>query len=419
MADPRLFGERKLPPIRQGRLSLIGQPQTIVVPNARKLEALRGYGNVEALKDVARYARENPGKSALGVGKFLGDFALDLVPGVGDVKSGVEAITGKSLMGDLSPTERVLSGLGALPFIPGQIKAFHGSPHKFSKFTTSKMGTGEGQQAFGWGLYFTDKESIARGYSKMRQGGRTGAMARGKGWMYDNQPLISTESTLSNSEKYVLEGVMKTKSLSGAKNKINAMSNRYNKADDVAKYYMGNENPKDVFDRLINSGILRHEKHKGILYETTLHKGKKPDEYDYLRWDKPLSKSQKDKIIRQKYIERGYKIEGNSWLNQKGEKIPNEAVKKQIAVDKELMGREGQYIYGHLGQEFGRKLNQEMGLLNRLGGTDEKGASLFLLRAGIDGIKYPSGTLSGIKGSKNFNYVVFDEAAIDIEKVVR
>ena len=43
--------------------------------------------------------------------------------------------------------------------------AFHGSPHSFDKFTTDKIGTGEGAQAFGWGLYFTDLESIARNYA--------------------------------------------------------------------------------------------------------------------------------------------------------------------------------------------------------------------------------------------------------------
>jgi hypothetical protein len=42
-----------------------------------------------------------------------------------------------------------------------------------------------------------------------------------------------------------------------------------------------------------------------------------------------------------------------------------------------------------------------------------------LLRAGIDGIRYPTGTLSGIKESKAFNYVVFDESAATIEEVIR
>ena len=50
--------------------------------------------------------------------------------------------------------------------IQRMVMAFHGSPHSFDKFTTEKIGTGEGAQAFGWGLYFTDLEEIARGYAK-------------------------------------------------------------------------------------------------------------------------------------------------------------------------------------------------------------------------------------------------------------
>ncbi len=42
--------------------------------------------------------------------------------------------------------------------------AFHGSPHEFDRFTTRKMGTGEGQQAFGWGLYFAGKKDVAEFY---------------------------------------------------------------------------------------------------------------------------------------------------------------------------------------------------------------------------------------------------------------
>lgn len=44
------------------------------------------------------------------------------------------------------------------------IRAFHGSPHDFDKFDISKIGTGEGGQAYGHGLYFADIEDVARGY---------------------------------------------------------------------------------------------------------------------------------------------------------------------------------------------------------------------------------------------------------------
>ena len=42
--------------------------------------------------------------------------------------------------------------------------AYHGSPHKFDKFTLDHMGTGEGVQAYGWGLYFADSKSVGEYY---------------------------------------------------------------------------------------------------------------------------------------------------------------------------------------------------------------------------------------------------------------
>lgn len=48
-----------------------------------------------------------------------------------------------------------LSGFGTdAGGLVGMIKASHGSPHMFDKFDFSKIGTGEGAQAYGHGLYF-------------------------------------------------------------------------------------------------------------------------------------------------------------------------------------------------------------------------------------------------------------------------
>jgi hypothetical protein len=41
---------------------------------------------------------------------------------------------------------------------------YHGSPHTFDKFDMSKIGTGEGAQAYGHGLYFADSPSVAKSY---------------------------------------------------------------------------------------------------------------------------------------------------------------------------------------------------------------------------------------------------------------
>lgn len=46
------------------------------------------------------------------------------------------------------------------------ITAFHGTPHKVKKFSTSRIGTGEGARVYGWGLYFAESESVANHYEK-------------------------------------------------------------------------------------------------------------------------------------------------------------------------------------------------------------------------------------------------------------
>jgi hypothetical protein len=62
------------------------------------------------------------------------------------------------------------AGRDVLHAISGQappsryIRAYHGSPHSFDRFDSSKIGAGEGAQAYGHGLYFAGKEDVARSY---------------------------------------------------------------------------------------------------------------------------------------------------------------------------------------------------------------------------------------------------------------
>lgn len=42
---------------------------------------------------------------------------------------------------------------------------WHGSPHKFDKFDMNKIGTGEGAQVYGRGLYFADSPDVAKSYA--------------------------------------------------------------------------------------------------------------------------------------------------------------------------------------------------------------------------------------------------------------
>jgi hypothetical protein len=44
------------------------------------------------------------------------------------------------------------------------IRAYHGSPYDFERFSTQNIGTGEGAQAYGHGLYFAESEPTALSY---------------------------------------------------------------------------------------------------------------------------------------------------------------------------------------------------------------------------------------------------------------
>ena len=48
--------------------------------------------------------------------------------------------------------------------------AYHGTPHRFDEFSLDNIGTGEGAQAHGWGLYFAEDREVSEGYRKTLSG---------------------------------------------------------------------------------------------------------------------------------------------------------------------------------------------------------------------------------------------------------
>lgn len=57
------------------------------------------------------------------------------------------------------------STFNALTRGQGGAVVWHGSPYKFDKFDSSKIGTGEGAQAYGHGLYFAESRDVAKNYT--------------------------------------------------------------------------------------------------------------------------------------------------------------------------------------------------------------------------------------------------------------
>jgi hypothetical protein len=89
--------------------------------------------------------------------------AVDFLPVVGDVLGLEDASraygqgdmvgAGINMMG-VVPVVGDVAAKGAKSALRG-INAYHGSPHEFQRFSMDKIGTGEGAQAYGSGLYFT------------------------------------------------------------------------------------------------------------------------------------------------------------------------------------------------------------------------------------------------------------------------
>ena len=44
---------------------------------------------------------------------------------------------------------------------------YHGTPHRFDEFSLDSIGTGEGHQAHGWGLYFAGNKNVSEEYRKL------------------------------------------------------------------------------------------------------------------------------------------------------------------------------------------------------------------------------------------------------------
>jgi hypothetical protein len=232
-----------------------------------------------------------------------------------------------------------------------QVTAYHGSPHKFDKFTTDKMGTGEGVQAFGWGLYFTDLKSIAQQYARNLS--------------KPNYNKIQ-QRLLNSGEK------------ENVKNDIIDFSEYYdydyNKVVDALRK---NENEDAV--KFLEKNKDLYEASEGNLYQVTLHQGKSPDQYTWLEW---TSKPNKEQI----------------------QELFSKLTREQI---------DEAFYYGLPPNATNETIYKG---LSKIFKSPQK-ASLFLLENGIDGIKFPAESISRgatSETARGFNYVVFDENAIEI-----
>jgi hypothetical protein len=135
---------------------------------ANKLEA--GLMNPGPTRYAADQLRKQRGSRGLlkAVGEPMSYSPNPLIAALGGAALGAQYLTGEA-----DPTEgaKSLSDMTAMAVgsrLPAPIRniiTYHGSPHKFDKFDSSKIGTGEGAQAYGHGLYLAEAPEVASSYS--------------------------------------------------------------------------------------------------------------------------------------------------------------------------------------------------------------------------------------------------------------
>jgi len=260
---------------------------------------------------------------------------------------------------DAGITEEMLSKL--LSGTPRFAAAYHGGPHDFDRFSTAAIGTGEGAQVFGYGLYFASSRAVAEHYREAlgssRYGTNNGQMER---FQVIDEMTIQMERDGHATSYQAMREV--------ANNVLNAIDD----AGSVEKYFKGYSLVGGKYAPYYESAhkaikSIMPKVQKGRLYQVELA----PTEDEYLLWDKPLSEQ-----------------------SEKVKAALSTAMGPAILKD-----GSGRNLYHHLSG------NMSLG--------SDKAASEYLHSLGIRGIKYLDGTSRG-NGEGNFNYVIFDENDVEI-----
>jgi len=266
--------------------------------------------------------------------------------------------------------------------------AWHGSPYEFDKFSTEKIGTGEGAQAYGYGLYFTDNKEIAEWY-KERLSPPAIIFPDGQKFVGDEYQNIEDE-TKRTLAYYFLDHYKWHPSkdvYASVRTHIQQQldyATRARNLSDIKK--------KQALLNLLNEWQKDGVKitSEGRLYDVELA----PEEDEYLLWDKPLNEQNEQiKTIISKYA-------------------------KQYNIDFDFETETGKTLYEDIASQMQTDENIKNGMIpNPPPFNQQEDASKYLLSLGIRGIKYLAGD-SRAKGEGDYNYVIFDDKDITINQVL-
>ena len=221
---------------------------------------------------LSQVLQAEEGGQQIGAGNHLGgalNVALAAIP-VPAAAKGVAMARG--LMGSSARAAEADAARAVGSALPDAVQAatppiiaYHGSPHQFDAFDLSKIGTGEGAQAYGHGLYFAENEGVAKAY-------RDALKWRGTDWS-------DPESVAS----YWLEhhgGNRDAAQISLASAKYSAQQNPVNHPDQAA-----NQAVVDAIDLLRGGYNGKGAANTGHMYQVGIN----ADPSHFLDWDAPLS----------------------------------------------------------------------------------------------------------------------------------
>jgi len=270
------------------------------------------------------------------------------------------------------------------PTTVNAFRAYHGSPHTFDRFSMDRIGTGEGAQAYGHGLYFAENEAVARQY----RDALAAQDAPPLNLMYNGQEidLLDVPSGLHNLRRDQMSVPYDELVRRAQEEVARAQGFRIPAIRDAA---IAKQQP--VLDWLMQRPGVEFVANpaRGSLYEVQIN----ADPADFLDWDAPLS-AQGDPIN----VATGARLE--RFLEQAGPQI-------QSPYDR--------FISGEMtGEEAYRLFHPQAGVDRVDWSRSLPGqASEALQQAGIPGIRYlDAGSRAAGDGSRNF--VVFDDSIINI-----
>ena len=242
--------------------------------------------------------------------------------------------------------------------------AYHGSPHKFDRFTLDAIGAGLGNQAFGWGLYFAGDRAVAEYY----QGSLGGLKVNGRKATADEVKAYSVLKDNNNDiDLAVFSGQIELDSVTSAVSK-DALQKRQDVLESWAETM-----PSISTD--------------GSLYQVDI-----PERDELLDWNAPLSeqpKSVKDKL----------------------DKLPKEIKSRLIGAENSFGSNRvtGEFLYtvALMDYQFGQGVPHN---------EAQKASSMLLNSVGIKGASYLDyGSLDGAGDTRNF--VIWDDNAVTIQSV--